>query len=279
MSKRNRVSQNFQTVGQYVIIVLALAFFIFPIYWLFSTSLKTQVDIYAMPPKWAFIPTFKNYLHVFFNTQYPQLGFNSLITSLSNVALSLLIGTMAAYGIARFKVGGDKLLFWFLSIRMLPPIVASIPLFLIAASLRLIDTKFILPILYLILNVPFVVWMMKSFIDEIPESIEESALIDGCTHWGILRRIVLPLAAPGLVATGVICFIFAWNEFLLAMIFTRSSSSMTLPVGISGFITEEQILWGYITASASIAAIPPLVLAWIFQRYMVRGLTFGAVKS
>ncbi len=278
MGRANHISQVFKTFVQYVIIILALAFFIFPIYWLFATSLKTQVDIYAIPPKWVFIPTFENYIHVFLNTEFPQLGFNSLVTSLSNVALSLIIGTMAAYGISRFKVGGDRLLFWFLSIRMLPPIVASIPLFLIASSLHLVDTKVILPILYLILNVPFVVWMMKSFIDEIPESIEESALIDGCTYWGVLRRIILPLAAPGLVATGVICFIFAWNEFLLAMIFTRSPSSMTLPVGISAFITEEQIMWGYITASASIAAIPPIVLAWIFQRYMVRGLSFGAVK-
>ncbi|HSV31907.1 MAG TPA: carbohydrate ABC transporter permease [Atribacteraceae bacterium] len=275
MRKKVRISEVLRTI----IIIVALSFFVFPIYWLFATSLKIQVDIFSMPPKWVFSPTIANYFHVFFNTDLPRLGLNSFITALLNVVLSLVVGTMAAYGISRYKVGGQKLLFWFLSIRMLPPIVATIPLFIIAASLRLVDTKIILPILYLILNIPFVVWMMKSFIDEIPESIEESALIDGCSHWGILGRIVLPLAAPGLVATGVICFIFAWNEFLLAMIFTRSPLTQTLPVGISGFITEEMILWGYITASASIAAVPPLILALIFQRYMVRGLSFGAVKA
>lgn len=261
-----------------IVLIIALLFFIFPIYWLFANSFKTQADIFSMPPKWFFKPTFKNYYHVFFETLFPLMTKNSLIVACSNTLISLFIGTLAAYGISRFGVGGEGLLYWFLSIRMLPPIVASIPLFIIAASLRLIDTKVVLPFLYLMINIPLVVWMMKSFIDEIPHEIEESALIDGCGNFERLWRIVIPLTAPGLVATGVFCFIFAWNEFLLAMIFTRSNA-ITLPVGISGFITEEQVLWGYITAASSIAALPPMVLAWIFQRYMVRGLTFGAVKS
>jgi multiple sugar transport system permease protein len=232
-----------------------------------------------MPPKFLlFKPTLKNFLHVFKETDNPAQGINSLVAALSNTILSLFIGTMAAYGISRFKVGGARLLFWFLSLRMLPPIVVSVPLFIMAAKLRLIDTRFVLPLLYLLLNVPFVVWMMKSFIDEIPGEVEESALIDGCSYFGVIWRIVVPMITPGLVATGVLCFIFAWNEFLLAMIFTRATA-MTLPVGISGFITTEQVFWGPITASASIAAIPPVILALIFQRYMVRGLTFGALKT
>ena len=264
---------------RYVLIAGALAFFIFPIFWLITTSFKNDVDVFAMPPKlFVFTPTLKNFIHVFNETDIPQLAVNSLIASLSNVVLSLIIGTMAAYGISRFKAGGKNLLFWFLSLRMLPPIVVSIPLFLIAAKLRLIDTRLILPLMYLLLNVPFVIWMMKSFIDEIPLEIEESALIDGCSYFGTLWRIVLPMIMPGLVATGVLCFIFAWNEFLIAMIFTRVNAT-TLPVGLSGFITTEQVFWGYLTASATVAALPPLVLAWIFQRYMVRGLTLGAVKT
>jgi ABC-type glycerol-3-phosphate transport system permease component len=131
--------------------------------------------------------------------------------------------------------------------------------------------------MYLLINIPFVVWMMKSFIDEIPISVEESALLDGCSVFNVIRRIVIPMIKPGLVATGVFCFIFSWNEFLLAMIFTRIKAS-TLPVGISGFIAVEQIFWGPLTASATVAALPPIILAWVFQRYMVRGLTFGAVK-
>ncbi len=262
---------------RYVGLAILLVFFMFPIYWLLSTSLKTQVDAFSMPPKWLFIPTLENYYHVLLNTDFPAQARNSLVAALSNVALSMVIGTLAAYAISRFKVGTKNLLYWFLGIRMIPPIVAAIPLFLIAASLRLIDTAFILPILYLTLNLPFVIWMMKSFIDEIPPDIEESALVDGCSYPGALVRVVVPLAAPGLVATAVFCFIMAWNEFLFAMIFTRANM-MTLPVAISGFITEEQIFWGYLTAAATIAAIPPIIFVFVFNRYLVRGLTFGAMK-
>lgn len=262
---------------RYLLLILLLLFFLFPIYWLIATSLKTQVDIFSMPPKWLFVPTFENYIHVLTSTPYPEQAKNSLIAATLNVTASMIIGTLAAYSISRFKVGTKNLLYWFLGIRMIPPIVASIPLFLIAASLRLIDTYIILPILYLTLNLPFVIWMMKSFLDEIPVDIEESALIDGCSHLGAMVRVVIPLATPGLVATAVFCFIMAWNEFLFAMLFTRAQS-VTLPVGLSGFITEQQIFWGYITAAAAVSAIPPIIFALIFQRYLVRGLTFGAVK-
>jgi multiple sugar transport system permease protein len=262
---------------RYILVVVVLALFLFPIYWLFVTSLKNRVNAFSMPPHWIFIPTLENYVHVLLKTNFLSLARNSLVAVLTNVAISMSVGSAAAYGISRFKVGQRNLLFWFLSIRMIPPIVASIPLFLIAARLRLIDTVVILPILYLVLNVPFVIWMMKSFIDEIPEEIEESAIVEGCSHLGVLWRIVLPLVAPGLVATAVFCFIFAWNEFLFAMLFT-GASTMTLPVGISSFIGQEETLWGYITAAASLAAIPPVIFAWIFQRYLVRGLTFGALK-
>ena len=160
---------------------------------------------------------------------------------------------------------------------MIPPIVGAIPLFVLAAQLRLVDTHIILPVLYVILNMPFAVWMLKSFIDEIPREIDESALIDGCSNLVVIRRMILPLIKPGLLATAVFCFILAWNEFLLANIFTRRTA-VTLPVGISKFITEKQILWGYITAAATLASAPPIVFLWIFQRNLVRGLTLGAVR-
>jgi multiple sugar transport system permease protein len=262
---------------RYVGLAIMLLFFMFPIYWLFAGSFKTQVDTFAIPPKWIFMPTLENYIHVLLQTDFVLQARNSLVAALSNVALSMVIGTLAAYAISRFKVGTKNLLYWFLGIRMIPPIVAAIPLFLIAAQLRLIDTPWILPILYLTLNLPFVIWMMKSFIDEIPPDIEESALVDGCSYTGALVRVVVPLAAPGLVATAVFCFIMAWNEFLFSMIFTRANM-MTLPVAISGFITEEQIFWGYLTAAACIAAIPPIIFIFVFNRYLVRGLTFGAMK-
>jgi len=260
-------------------ILVALAFFIYPIFWLFTASIKHEVDIFARPPKFLiFRPTLQNYVTIFQKQGYLLHFSNSLIAASSNTVLSLFVGTLAAYGISRFKVGGNRLLSWYLSLRMLPPIVVSVPLFLIGARVGLIDTRLVLPLLYLLLNVPFVIWMMKSFIDVIPEDIEESAHIDGCSYFAAIWRIVLPMVAPGLVATGVVCFIFAWNEFLLAMIFTRAIA-MTLPVDIAGFITVEQVFWGPITSSAAVMALPPVIFALIFNRYMVRGLTFGAMKS
>jgi multiple sugar transport system permease protein len=194
------------------------------------------------------------------------------------VAIVLALALPAAYAMSRYGTGGKNLLLWFLSARMVPPIVGAIPLFVLAAQLKLVDTLVILPLLYVTMNLPFAIWMLKSFIDEIPRELDESATLDGCTLFEVLRHIILPLLAPGLVATGVFCFILAWNEFLLANIFTRRDA-VTLPVGISRFITEKQILWGYITAAATLASLPPIAFLFLFQRKLVRGLTAGAVKT
>ncbi len=266
-------------VVKYIILVFFLLFFIFPIFWLISSSIKNDIDIFSLPPKiFVFNPTIKNFVDIITEGLIPKLMLNSFIAASVNVILSLTIGTMAAYGISRFKIGGENLLYWFLSLRMLPPIVVSIPLFILASKMKLVDTKAILPIMYLLINVPFVVWMMKSFIDEIPVSMEESAMLDGCSFFQVLWKIVLPMVRSGLIATMVLCYIFAWNEFLLGMIFTRVKS-VTLPVGISSFITVEQVFWGPLLATAVFAAMPPIILTLIFQKYMVRGLTFGAVKN
>ncbi len=253
------------------------AFFLFPIYWMVATSLKREVDAFAIPPKWLFAPRLDNYLEVFRRTAFAHHAVNSLIAGGLNVGLTLMLAMPAAYAMSRYRVGGKDLMFWFLSIRMMPPIVGAVPLFVIAAQMRLVDSYVILPILYLMLNVPFAIWMLKSFIDEIPREIDESAMIDGCTMLAAIRHIVLPLLKPGLFATSVFCFIIAWNEFLLANIFTREIA-VTLPVGIANFITEKQILWGYITAASTLATLPPMALLLVFQRNLVRSLTLGAIR-
>ena len=263
--------------GRLAVLTLFLLFFMFPFYWIIATSLKTQVDAFAIPPKWLFDPTLANYLKVLLDTEFLRQTVNSLIASTANAVITLALALPAAFSMSRYRTGGKDLLFWFLSIRMIPPIVGAIPLFVLAARFRLIDTYVILPVLYIILNMPFAVWMLKSFIDEIPREIDESAMLDGCGNLAVIRRMILPLIKPGLVATAVFCFILAWNEFLLANIFTRRVA-VTLPVGISKFITEKQILWGYITAGATLATLPPVVLLWFFQRNLLRGLTFGAVR-
>ena len=278
--KQKKLSQGelLVTIIKYSVLVIFLLFFTFPIFWLLSSSIKNDVDIFSLPTKILnFKPTLTNFADIISEGHIPKLTLNSIIASTLNVILSLTIGTMAAYGISRFKVGGKNLLYWFLSLRMLPPIVVAIPLFILASKMKLVDTKAILPIMYLLINVPFVVWMMKSFIDEVPISMEESALLDGCSFFQVLWKIVIPMIRSGLIATTVLCYIFAWNEFLLGMIFTRVKS-VPLPVGISSFITVEQIFWGPLLASATFAALPPIILALVFQKYMVRGLTFGAVK-
>ena len=166
---------------------------------------------------------------------------------------------------------------WFLSIRMIPPIVGAIPLFIIFSKLGLVDTFIALPILYIIINLPFAIWMIKSFMDEIPKEIDESAYVEGCSTTGVIIKIIIPLIRPGILATLVFCFIMAWNEFLIANIFTRKDA-ITAPVGVARFITERLILWGYITAGATLASILPIVLLIMFQKNLIRGLTLGAVK-
>ena len=273
----NRISR-LELIIRITLLIIFFLFFMFPIYWMVVTSLKETVDIFAMPPKWFFKISFDNYIHIISDDSgFLYKILNSTITSILNAIFTLLLALPAAYSMSRYKTGGINLLMWFLSIRMIPPIVGAIPLFIIFSKLGLVDTFIALPILYIIINLPFAVWMIKSFIDEIPKEIDESAYVDGCSTTGVIIKIIMPLIRPGILATLVFCFIMAWNEFLIAYIFTRKDA-ITAPVGVARFITERQILWGYITAGATLASIVPITLLFIFQKNLIRGLTLGAVK-
>ena len=273
----NRISR-LELIIRYSLLVVFFLFFMFPIYWMVATSLKETVDIFSVPPKWFFKISFDNYLHIISDDSgFLYKILNSTITSILNAIFTLLLALPAAYSMSRYKTGGINLLMWFLSIRMIPPIVGAIPLFIIFSKLGLVDTFIALPILYIIINLPFAVWMIKSFVDEIPKEIDESAYVDGCSTVGVIVKIIMPLIRPGILATLVFCFIMAWNEFLIAYIFTRKEA-ITAPVGVARFITERQILWGYITAGATLASIVPITLLFIFQKNLIRGLTLGAVK-
>ena len=260
------------------LLVIFFMFFMFPIYWMVSTSLKETVDIFSLPPKWFFKISFENYLHIISDDSgFLKKILNSCIASVINAIFTLLLAFPAAYSMSRYKTGGINLLMWFLSIRMIPPIVGAIPLFIIFSKLGLVDSYIALPILYIIINLPFAIWMIKSFMDEIPTEIDESAYVEGCSTTGVIIKIIIPLIRPGILATLVFCFIMAWNEFLIANIFTRKMA-ITAPVGVARFITERQILWGYITAGPTLASAPPIILLLIFQKNLMRGLTLGAVK-
>jgi multiple sugar transport system permease protein len=252
---------------------------LFPPVVLFVTSIKTDIDALSFPPKWIFDPTLKNYVDILNTSPLVDYALNSLIVASLNTLLCLMIGSMAAYGLARFKFrGADNLAFWILSIRMMPPVAAIIPIYILMKNLGLLDTPWCLVITYLTFNLPFVVWMMKGFFEEIPREIEESALIDGCSDFSVFFRIALPLVAPGLAATAIMVFIFSWNEFLFALILT-GTKAVTLPVGIIGYMKETGINWGYMTAGGILALIPVIVFMVLVQKHLVKGLTLGALKG
>jgi multiple sugar transport system permease protein len=202
---------------------------------------------------------------------------NSLIISSAATFLSLLIGSLAAYGLARYKVGGDQLPFFILSQRFLPPVAVIFPFLLMFKTLKWVDTYQALIIVHLIFTLPYAVWMMHGFFKEIPFEIEEAALVDGCSPWGAFWRIAMPLAAPGLVATGVFCFIFSWSEFFFGLTLTQTKV-VPLAVQLPMFFGKQMVMWGEVGALSVMAILPLFVMSLLVQRYLVRGLTMGAVK-
>jgi len=273
----------FRRFGKYLIVIGALVATLAPIYWMITISFKHEIDQFAVPPKWfRFPPTLEHYAEAFLTRSFGQYLFNSLFVAVASTVFALLLGTLAAYALARFRLpyGLDrKLALWILSTRMFPAIVTAVPLFLIMRDLRLVNTKLALVIVYTGFNLPFVVWMMRGFFAEVPRDLEEAAMVDGDSRLGALWRVVLPLLLPGLAATGIFCLIVSWNEFLFALVLTQTDTAMTLPVGIAGRVTQYGIKWGAMSAASVVAIIPILAFALSVQKYLVRGLSLGAVKG
>jgi multiple sugar transport system permease protein len=265
------------------LIFSALLAAILPVYWMLTISLKSEVEQFAVPPRWfSFTPTLAHYHEAFFERSFGRYLLTSAIVSVLSTALAMIMGTLAAYALARFRLPrrlDARLALWILSTRMFPPIVTAVPIFLLMRDLRLLNTLAALVVVYAAFNLPFVVWMMRGFFREIPRELEEAALVDGDSRMGALRRVVLPLVAPGLAATAVFCLIISWNEFLFALVLTQTDASMTLPVGIAGRVTQYEIRWGVMSAAGVVAMTPILVFALAVQRYLVRGLSLGAVKG
>ena len=268
---------------KYLIVVAALFVTLAPVYWMITISFKREVDQFAVPPHWfSFSPTLEHYADAFVARSFGQYLLNSLLVATASTACALILGTLAAYALARFRLPyrlDRKLALWILSTRMFPAIVTAVPLFLIMRDLRLVNTRLSLVIIYTAFNLPFVVWMMRGFFAEVPRELEEAALVDGDSRLGALWRVVLPLVLPGLAATAVFCLIVSWNEFLFALVMTQTDDAMTLPVGIAGRVTQYGIKWGAMSAGAVVAIIPILAFALSVQKYLVRGLSLGAVKG
>ena len=250
---------------------------VFPFVWTVMTSFKTRVDT-INPAVWVFKPTLENYRAVFQKRDLLFYIKNSGIVVFVTTLISIVLGTMAAYGFARFQFHRkEDLAFWILSLRMLPPMAVVIPFFLMGRFLHLLDKHLFLIIVYLSFNIPFTIWMMRGFIEDIPKEIEESAWVDGCSRFQGLIRIVFPLTLPGIVATAIFCVIQSWNEFALAF-FLTSFNSRTVPTTVTFFLTVLGVIWGEMAAVGVIATIPILIFAVIVQKYLIRGLTFGAIK-
>lgn len=280
--RQRRIRDTMSMVLTYLALLAFAVFFLMPIVWIVLTSFKRQVDTFSVPPVWIFTPVLDHYQHIFWRVPiWTQLK-NSTIASVGAVFISTVVGSLAAYGISRMgKKAYDNLSFWFLSQRMLPLVVIVLPLFMIFRTLRLYDTHLGLILAYTNLSLPFVVWMMITYFDDLPIELEEAAMLDGCNRMQIFFRIALPLVAPGLVATAVFCLALTWSDFILALILTGPKTK-TVPLEILGYFYPtgtEGFNWGPLTAISVVVTVPVFVFILLVQRWLVRGLTLGAVKG
>lgn len=261
------------------VLLCFVAMALLPYLWIVLTSFKGRLDILSPDPTWFFTPTLANYPAVFIDKDYMPLVFNSLIIATSTTILSIAIGAPAAYVFARHDfTGKEDLFFFFLTTRMAPPISIAVPLFMFFSNIGLTDTIFAVVIAHTTFNLSLVVWMMRGFFAEIPREIDEAAMMDGRSKLGAFIRVIVPMAAPGLAATAVLCFIMSWNEFLYAFILV-AFEGRPLTVGIPGLITPHGTLWGQVAAVAIVATLPIILFTFLVQKHLVRGLTFGAVKG
>jgi multiple sugar transport system permease protein len=272
---------------RWVFIAGYMLFLLVPLYWGIITAFKPQEDILAQPPVWfPDDPTLSHFGSALHRLNGLEGLENSLIVSFATTVLAVLVGTAAAYSMARHATGGKHLPFWFLSQRLLLPVAVVLPVFLLYSryssewiGLRLIDTHYGLILLYTVFALPWTVWMMYSYFRQMPPELEQAALVDGCTRWQALWKVAVPLAAPGIVSAAAFAFIFSWTEFLFALVLT-SNNAVTLPVVLAGYVGLFQgNLWGETAAMTLISLIPALILGILLQRHLVRGLTMGAVQG
>jgi multiple sugar transport system permease protein len=267
--------------------MLALAAFILaPVIWIVMMSFKSSIDVVSVPPKFVFTPTLDNYLALFglgkvgllTGSAFLSYFKNSLILSLGSVILSLILGLPAAYAIARLRFAAkESLAFTFLSFRFVPEITIILPLYVVYQKLHLYNTFIGLILVYQLISLPLMIWMMRSYFEEIPIAIEQAARTDGYSWASAFFRLVLPLVAPGMAATLVLSFIFCWNNFVFGLML-GGHSTQPVTVGLLSFMGTNEVQWGLMAAATVIAIVPEMAMALAVQRYMIRGLTFGAVK-
>ncbi|MEM3385692.1 MAG: carbohydrate ABC transporter permease [Nitrososphaeria archaeon] len=261
-----------------VLMIIVLLWIIFPLFWLFISSFKSNVSIFDFPPTIFFNISLDAY-KVALSLEWLNYFKNSIIASLSSAFIALVIGIPAAYALARYEIKRKNFtMITILSIRMMPPIVTIIPLFLMFSFLNLIDNHFSLILVYTVFNIPYVVWIMRGFIEEIPKEAEEAALIDGASVLQIITKVVLPISKPGLITTFIFCLVQAWNDFLIAFVLTNVNAK-TVPVALASLVGTRWVLWNQLFAVGVINTVPALILAYIIRNYWIKGLTLGMVKG
>lgn len=262
----------------FLMISLVIIVWSFPFVWMFLGSIKQPEMISATELLLFFEPTWDHYRTIFGKYPFAQYFINSVVVATAVCLVTMIAGGLTAYAMSRFNVGGSPFSYWVLFTRMLPPPVLVVPLFILFRTTGLINSLTALVLADSTFLLSFVIWVMRSFFDEVPYALEESALIDGASRLQSLVYVVLPLAVPGMITTIILTFIFAWNEYLFAMVFAPASAVKTLPVAAGDFITGYAINWGPVFASGSIIVLPVFLVSVLLQRYIVKGLTLGAVK-
>lgn len=260
----------------YLLMAVVLIIMLFPFYWMILTSLRTQVDNLSPTPVWFFTATWQNYQNVIARNNFFEFTWNSFVIAALSTGIGLVIALPAAYSIARFKQNGLALAI--LVARLTPYITYLVPWYLAFRALGLLDTYLALTTTHLIVGMPLIVWIMISFFEGVPRELEEAAFVDGATRFGAFFRIILPLSAPGIVAAGILAFIFSWNQFLFSLVLS-GPNTRPVPVAVFNFITYGQIDFGGLGAAAVLITLPVILLTLVIQRWIVSGLTMGAVKG
>ncbi|MCL6633670.1 MAG: carbohydrate ABC transporter permease [Alicyclobacillus herbarius] len=267
------------TIFVYIFVFLALVWAVVPLLWMILSSLKTQAGMFSMPPKFFFKPTFYTYQVMFSSTgHFGGYLANSVIASVSSTIISLVLGTLGGWAIARGNFKREKdISFWIISTRMAPIPAVMLPLYLLFSKLGLIGTMSGLVFAYTTFNLPFALWIMMTFFKDIPAALEEAGMVDGCNKFQAFYRVTLPMAAPGLVATGILCLMFAWNDYAFASVFS-GTNSQTVPVAASLLVSQQGVQWGQAMATGTIIMAPMVVAGLFVRKYLVRGLSMGAIK-
>jgi multiple sugar transport system permease protein len=272
---------NAKLIVKVIFLSLFLVFTVFPLYWIFVTSLKPTKEMFTFPIQyWPENVTFENYINIIKISNFDVYIFNSLLLSFVAGAISLIIATLGGYVLARFEFKGKtQVIFAFFITQMIPLFIGLAPLYLLMSKLELINRLPSLMLMYTVMMVPFCTVMMKGFFERIPSSLEEAAMMDGCSRISALFKVIIPVMLPGLAATFIFAFVQCWNELFLAIMFIDKEEAKTIPVAMNSFITKFDIDWGAMSAATVLSVIPTLILFAFAQKYIVEGMTQGSIKG